>query len=244
MRIIEQFNAHHIEQCLAGIVQGAPTGTLSFTTDGTWHLFEIVLAELGPDTLLVDIAAEAQRGNILKKDQPVGICLHCDHCRYLFESVILEPPSPKAPSRIRLDRPDKIERIQQRVYERHAIPANLNIRTLFWHRGYLHETLNSPTEACWQGKLENISARGAMIRVALELRECFCIGQILGLQFTPLPYHKPLLFEAGVRHLQPSPDETAFFIGVEFLGLEAGCEGREMLHRLLEVIAAYEKMNT
>ena len=102
------------------------------------------------------------------------------------------------------------------------------------------ETLNSPQKHA--GKQIGISPPEAMIRVVLELR-MFCNGQIRP-PIPPLPYHKPLLFEAGVPHLQPSPDETAFFIGVEFLGLEAGCEGREMLHRLLEVIAAYEKMNT
>lgn len=243
MSQIEQLKADHVEQCLNHIVQTAAAGTLSFTTNGKWHVFEMALTKVSSDDLQVDIKTDDRQAAILKKDQPVGICLHCAHCKYVFESVITEPPCPEKPGRVHLDLPDQIEMVQQRVYERHAVPSRLNVRAMFWHRGYLNNNLALPKEECWQGKLENISVGGAMIRVDPALRDCFCIGQIVGLQFTPMPYQKPILLEAGIRHLQASSDGCGLQVGVEFLGLEAGYEGRQLLHRLLDVINAYEKMN-
>lgn len=79
--------------------------------------------------------------------------------------------------------------------------------------------------------------------IEIEQKEHFKVGQLLGIQFTPMSYQKPLLLESHVKYLKKKPDHLLFNIGVEFLGLEASPEGRELLSRLLDVIAEYQKMN-
>jgi hypothetical protein len=43
--------------------------------------------------------------------------------------------------------------------------------------------------------------------------------------------------------LNNAPGDDFLIIGVEFLGLEASPEGREVLHRLVDIVDAYAKMN-
>jgi len=131
--------------------------------------------------------------------------------------------------------------MQRRAYERQPIPSELNVRAMFWHRGYINNSAEGPDEDYWQGKLENLSAGGAMIRVGLDQRKFFTVGQLVGVQFTPMSYQKPLLLEGQVRHLETPGSQDGLLVGVEFLGLEASSEGRDILHRLLNVIEAYEK---
>ncbi len=68
------------------------------------------------------------------------------------------------------------------------------------------------------------------------------MGQLLGIQFTPISYQMPLLLESHVRYLKET-SSGLLKIGVEFLGLEASSEGRETLNRILDVISEYEEMN-
>jgi len=144
---------------------------------------------------------------------------------------------------IKMDLPDRVERIQRRMYHRQPVPASLKVKVLFWHRGYLEDTDERPEELYWEGRLLNLSAGGAQFEIDAKEKNNFRAGQLLGVQFTPMSYQKPFLLESHVRYLKNQPDQTSFRIGVEFLGLEASREGREVLNRLLEVIDIYRTMN-
>ena len=84
---------------------------------------------------------------------------------------------------------------------------------------------------------------GARFEIESEHKENFRTGQLLGMQFTPMSYQKPLLLESHVKYAEEQSDNRYFRIGVEFLGLEASPEGRHILDRILEVISQYETMN-
>jgi len=58
-----------------------------------------------------------------------------------------------------------------------------------------------------------------------------------------MSYQQPLQLESHVKYLKEVSDHSHFRIGVEFLGLEASPEGREILSRILEVISDYEQMS-
>lgn len=228
---------------LRKIVNDGLCGTLSCLRGGKWYVYEILGVSCGDPGLCVRIVTNNVSDLDIKKDQPVGICFQYEHSRYIFESPVSVPPGFVQPCELILEMPDKIEIMPRRVYERQAIPNGMKVRALFWHRGFQNASEQSPDEDYWQGKLENLSAGGAMIRVEPDHRDFFSMGQLVGVQFTPMSYQKPLLLEGHVRHLQSPPGEDALLVGVEFLGLEASPEGRETLHRLLEVIDIYEKMN-
>lgn len=243
MSQIEMLKTDQISAFLRQAAQDCLAGTFSCLCSGKWSIFDMVILVADENEIQVQLISGKNTAATLKKDQPVGICFQYDYSKYLFESTISVPPSLDSNGRLCMDWPDKIEKMQRRAYERQPIPAGLNVRAMFWHRGHLHETDTAPHEDYWQGKIENLSAGGAMIRVDRALQDCFSIGQLVGVQFTPMSYQKPLLLEGHIRHLKTPSDLNALLVGVEFLGLEASPEGREILHRLLEVIDAYEKMS-
>jgi c-di-GMP-binding flagellar brake protein YcgR len=239
----ELLKSDQIDPFLHKAVQDGLCGTLSCLHSGKWSVFDIVVDSFRSSGLRVQIISENLREVDIKKNQPVGICFQFERYKYIFESIIDQPPTVERPMELTIETPDKIEKMQRRAYERQPIPSSLNIRAMFWHRGYHNDSNPTPDEDYWQGKLENLSAGGAMIRVGQDHRNFFSMGQLVGVQFTPMSYQKPLLLEGHVRHLQTQADQEALLVGVEFLGLEASPEGRDTLHRLLEVIDRYEQMN-
>jgi len=133
--------------------------------------------------------------------------------------------------------------MQRRAYWRVKVPPKLNIRVLFWHRGYMDNTEEAPLDNYWQGQLLDLSAGGSRISVDVAQGSNFRTGQLVGLQFTPGYYQKPILLEAQIKHLSEIPEEKQLVIGVEFLGLEVSGQGRRKLRRILDVVEDYEKQN-
>jgi len=239
----ELLKKDQIEGFLSQSAQNTLCGTLTLLCKGKWMILDVVVVHFSESGLQVEVSGRTCASPCLKPEQPVGLCIQQDYYKYLFESRIAYSSGDADAGRIVVEIPDKIEKMPRRAFERQPIPAGLNVRAMFWHRGHLNDPDQTPQEDYWQGKLENLSAGGAMIRVAAEQRDFFSIGQLVGVQFTPMSYQKPLLLEGHVRHLNSTPEPDNLLVGVEFLGLEASPEGREALHRLLDVIDAYEQLN-
>jgi len=212
----------------------------SFMVDGKWRLIDLNVSGCSDD--FVDFYSEAPCEQI-KQDHPIGICIHLGYFKYLFDSTVQKTEPLGSSWRIWLNPPETIERIERRVYHRQPVPANTSVKVMFWHRGYLDESENEPAENYWQGTLLNLSAGGARFEIEIEHKEHFKTGQVLGIQFTPMCYQKPLLLESHVKYAEEQSDKRYFRIGAEFLGLEASPEGRQILDRILEVISQYESIN-
>lgn len=212
----------------------------SYLYNGKWHLLEMKTAGFSDEF----IAFKAQNPcENLKVEQPVGICIHQGYFKYLFDTAVQAICNEAYMPLIKMDLPDRVERIQRRMYHRQPVPFSMKVKVLFWHRGYLEDSAEQPEELYWEGRLLNLSAGGAQFEIDSKEKDNFRVGQLLGIQFTPMSYQKPFLLESHVRYLKYQPDNTSFRIGVEFLGLEASPEGREVLNRLLEVIDIYGTMN-
>ena len=229
-----------ITDVLSAAIQEKADIILSFTRGGKWHLHHAQIVRFSQEAIFLQ---ENSGKEDLLKDQPVGICINLGRFKFLFEATIHTVESTGQHAQIQLDFPDKVEKMQRRAYERQLVPSNLKVKCLFWHRGYLDDSQENPLEQYWQGRLLNLSAGGAQISVDLNMKDSFSVGQLVGVQFTPMSYQRPLLLEAHVKYLMDQPDQGQFLVGVEFLGLESGAEGREVLHRLVKVINEYEKMN-
>ena len=239
----ERLTPDQIDAFLRRVVQDGLCGTLSCLRCGKWSVFDIWAGSCSDSGLRIRVASENPKEFNAQKNQPVGICFRHEHHNYIFETIITEPPTPESPDELTVELPDKIERMQRRAYDRQPIPTSLNVRATFWHRGHIKDSDPKPHEDYWQGKLENLSVGGTMIRTGQDHRDFFSMGQLVGVQFTPMSYQKPILLEGCVRHLDTPPAEEALLVGVEFLGLEASPEGRDTLHRLLEIVETYEKLN-
>jgi hypothetical protein len=181
----------------------------------------------------------------LQIHQPVGVSFQINKEKFIFDSIIIgfESTVTTRGGRILLEIPEFIEKTPRRSHDRQPVPPNLNVHVLFWHRGYADNTAHVPVESYWQGALTNLSATGAQVSVGLSLADCFGPNQLVGLQFTPMFYQKPILVEAQIIHLRREDAEGKLYLGLEFLGLEVSIDGRTVLHRLADIVEEYTKMN-
>jgi hypothetical protein len=211
--------------------------TVTFLTEGKWHLMKLSIRRLTDERVV--LSGVNQPMSIY---QPVGICITFGHNKYLFDSQVVDIETGSSDATISIDYPQAAESMPRRACLRQPVPGSMHVKVLFWHRGFIDASQQQPAEQYWQGRLLNLSAGGAQFEIDNDQKHCFSTNQLLGIQFTPMSYQLPFLLESHVRYLKDCIENGHFKIGVEFLGLETP-EGRQLLHRLLEVIDEYERMN-
>jgi c-di-GMP-binding flagellar brake protein YcgR len=115
------------------------------------------------------------------------------------------------------------------------------VQVHFWHRGYNCENddLLMPEATLWKATLINISLGGILLGLECKEKCDFSCGQVIGLQFTPLPYEKPILLEGLIRHIQHNRQTGRTFLGIEFLGLQTSWQGKENFKSISKVIKKY-----
>ncbi|OHB55716.1 MAG: hypothetical protein A2Y07_11300 [Planctomycetes bacterium GWF2_50_10] len=214
---------------------------------GKWHMTKVNLVYADSNAIHLEIPQKDHHHPVnIRVDQPVGLSFKHDYCKYICDSVVTGfEPSTNMDSGgvIVIASPQRVDRLQRRNFYRVTVPLNLNVRALFWHRGYKDETNSMPEENYWQGRLIDLSAGGMQIGIDPMIRSNFSQGQIVGLQFTPMPYEKPILLECQIRHIAPTVDGAMICLGLQIVGLEATAEGRETLMGLCEVVKTYYNMN-
>jgi hypothetical protein len=233
---------------------------MSYLSRDKWHVAKVLLSDLGACSLSVQLSPAKKPHPInIRAGQPVGISLKHGYGKFIFETkvVALEPSADSTSGgTIVLAVPDRIEIIQRRSYFRVDVPRSLKVNTLLWHRGQRRaepgrydgrlETGGEdvlPPGRYWQGRLVDISAGGAQIVVDAAQEPDFRNGQFIGVRFTPMPYERPLMFNAQIRNILPTADGENICLGVQIVGLEASCEGRQILQRLCGVVEQYYQIN-
>jgi hypothetical protein len=233
-------------EAIAVAIGRKTTARMCHMAVGKWIRNDVVLCELADSGIVIQtLNGHTAHLEKLQIQQPVGISFQIDHEKHIFDSIILGFESALAAEggRILIEIPEVIEKMPRRSYERQSVPSNLNVQALFWHRGYSDDTVHASVESYWQGQLINLSAGGCQIAVPSVISDCFQPNQLIGLQFTPMFYQKPILVEAQIIHLRTEETEKKTYLGVEFLGLEVSIGGRTILHRLMEVVEEYAKLN-
>jgi c-di-GMP-binding flagellar brake protein YcgR len=248
MREQEQLKSFDVISLLKLAAAQKTEAVMTHLSRGKWHMTKVAVQGTTDTNIQIDITQKEKHHPInIKIDQPVGISFKHDYCKYIFESLVVgfEPSvNAKSGGVIVVAMPDWIDRIQRRNFYRVAVPQSLNVKVLFWHRGYNDEAKALPLEDYWQGRLVDVSAGGLQVCVGLDQKPNFREGQLVGLQFTPMPYEQPVLLESQVRHIAPTADGTQLCLGLQIIGLETTIDGREMLHRLCSVVKAYFEMNS
>ena len=223
------------------------SAVMSHMASGKWHTTEVAISGITDSTLHISLEHPAKPRPIsIQINQPLGVSFQQEFNKYIFETVVLGIESSvqqTGAGRIVLERPGRIERLQRRAYVRVPVPTNLKIKVLFWHRGYTDDSMEVPLENYWQGKLVDLSAGGAQVAIGTEHGPNFRVGQLVGLQFTPMSHKKPFLLEAYIRHLAENTHHEMLYVGLEFLGLEASDHGRDILRKIVDVIEEYQKLN-
>jgi len=210
---------------------------------GKWHMTKVALVELRQAGLAIEIGQKQKRQPLnIQVDQPVGLSLKHGYDKFIFEATVIgfeNDASAQQTAKILLKLPERGEKYQRRNFFRVAVPNNMKVKVLFWHRGYHDEINEIPDEKYWQGRLIDVSAGGMQICIGRDKRPNFRDGQLVGLEFTPMPYEKPLLLEGQVRHIAASPKGEDVYLGLQIIGLELNPKGRESLRRLCTIVEYY-----
>jgi hypothetical protein len=220
---------------------------MSHLSQGKWDSREVYITGVSDVAIHLQVKSDDSGMELdMTIDQPVGMSLLQGFSKYIFEAPVMgfEPSiNGGASGAIVLSTPHSIERMQRRSYSRIAVPEGINVKVLFWHRGYTDGTTEVPIEHYWQGGLMDLSAGGLQIEIDKNSSQNFRVGQIVGLQFTPMPYEKPVVIEGLVKRDIEDQEDGASIVGIEFLGLESEGSGRAKLHRIIDIISTYETAN-
>lgn len=241
----QALNTAQISEILKKAFSTSITCVMSHLTKGKWHRIEVGINSVNAKSIMLEPLETPTANADIQIDQPVGMTFEIDFIKYLFESTIIgfEPAiNEAAAGRIMIKKPIKIEQMQRRSYTRVPVPDEMNVSTLFWHRGYTDNSTDVPIENYWQGKMMDLSAGGTQITVTKKQFKNFRMGQFIGMQFTPLPFEKPVLVEGQIKHIAVIADDSEMIsLGIEFLGLEASTDGRDKLDKIVETIGVYQK---
>jgi hypothetical protein len=223
------------------------TGVMTFLASGRWQAVRVVLLKCNEQTIVLEALSNGQTASQnIRINQPVGLTFRMDFSKYICESTVSGIDSSilgGQNGKVLIELPKRIQKVPRRAYQRQPVPKDMNVRVLFWHRGFLEKAGSMPVDCYWQGQLQNISAGGMRVAVGLEKRDCFFIGQLFGIQFTPICYEKPILVEGQLRHIRQDRENYTLSLGIEFLGLEISLEGRAILERLLETVEEYRRLS-
>lgn len=229
------------------VSEGSP-GTISYLAKGKWHISDILHVTIAGETVHVKLVKGERAHNVaIQINQPVGIAVQHGFNKFIYEAAVVgfeSSVNQTGSGRIVLELPEKAEKMQRRGYVRIDVPADLTVKVLFWHRGYLDGTAEVPYENYWQGRLVNLSAGGFQIEVNHSDGPNFRSGQLVGLQFTPMSYEQPVVAEAQVKHVAENTENGQVCIGAEFIGLEASSQGRTKLRRIADIVSCYQKQNS
>lgn len=245
---------------LQAVMDEKAPAIMTYLSRGKWHVAKVILTELGASSLKVEIWRPSynkgqDRGVVsprkeshpinIQVEQPVGMSIKYEYGKVVFGTKVLgfEPSPDNGGGRIVLLFPDSIELVERRSFFRVNVPDSLSVKVVLWPRRSRGDGLPLPPMEYMQGRLVDISAGGGQIAIEREQQAQLRKGQFIGVRFTPMPYEKPLMFNAQIRSVLPTADEKNICYGLQIIGLEASCEGREVLLRLVGVVEQYYKMN-
>ncbi|MHC4206675.1 MAG: PilZ domain-containing protein [Planctomycetota bacterium] len=122
--------------------------------------------------------------------------------------------------------------IERRKYVRLRIPSWLQVNVLFWHGGRNDDYHKLIPGHFWHGRLVDISEGGIQVAIDAAERTHLDKGQLIGLEFRPIPAEPLLIFDTKIREVLPTADGKNICLGLQFIGLEANPEGRQGLRKL------------
>lgn len=237
---------------LQNVIDHRIPAIMSYMSKNKWHVAKVSIVEINETGMCIDpinSGMHFQPINI-QEGQPVGLSFKFSYGKFVIDTTVqdLIPGDNSAGGRIVLSLPDQIIAIQRRSYFRVSVPKAIRVKAMVWPRRGTQNTDYMEHEYS-EGTLVDLSCGGAQIAITQSgedgssNRPEFRQGQFIGVRFTPLPYEKPLMFDAQIRNILPTADNHALCLGLQLVGLEASDEGRATLKRVAEIVDKYHQIN-
>lgn len=134
-------------------------------------------------------------------------------------------------------RPEQLQQLQRRAYERAAPPKDSVVAVRFW-REVAADHVSVDGRDVRYGQLEDISAGGMRIKVA-DSKEVQ-IDRTYRCVFTPRPGKPALVLDAVLRHRE-AVDHGRASLGFQFVGMETTQDGLHLLDRLVRIVNHFQR---
>jgi c-di-GMP-binding flagellar brake protein YcgR len=206
--------------------------SLTFRRDEAWVVArsnflwfdeaEGTLAVLYPVAVPPGAAIEVTRG------EPVGVSFRRGHKKCVFSTTVLARQCDAAADVLLLARPDRLQELQRRAYQRAVVPGGQVVPVKVYGRG------NAGGDApLAEGQLRDISAAGAGVQVPTPYDPRIRIGGDVRVSIAGDAPGSSISLDGVVRHLTAQPGGIA--LGIQFRGLETSRHGQTMLSALASI---------
>lgn len=181
-----------------------------------------------------DAATDASRP---EPGTQLGVTFRAGHKKCIFCSELLAWDNSDSARIVTLRRPDELQQLQRRVFERAAPPPSTVVAVRFW-REHPGGGADIDARTVCHGQLEDLSAGG--MRVKVPAPKEVDIGASYRCAFTPRPGKPSIILDALARHREAA-DQGHASIGFQFIGLETSVEGRRVLERLAKTVSQFQR---
>jgi len=167
----------------------------------------------------------------------LGVTFRVGHKKCMFGTALLSVQGKTGDSLWTIRRPEQIQQLQRRAYERAAPPKGSVVAVRFWRDvGGDHAAVDARNVR--YGQLEDISAGGMRIKVADS--KDVPVDRTYRCVFTPRPGKPALVLDAVLRHRE-AVDQGRASLGFQFVGMEATPDGLRLLDRLVRIVNHFQR---
>lgn len=223
---------------------------LFYKSNGKRWPLKVLPIGLGADEFLVDICPRKHRKAVdIRINQQIELVLKLGHGKFRFKTEILDlAPSKDTASggMIILQIPHEIIFNWRRAHFRAEVPKEIHVPVLLWSSDKASEENELTTDQLTSGRLTDLSAGGLQVVVASDQKTIFRRGQLVTVQFTPLPHSMPMMFDTQIKSILPTADDRFICLGMQISCLDNNSEDAEsweLKQRLREIVEWYYKMN-
>lgn len=181
----------------------------------------------------------AKGTELLAKDLAVGCAFRYGHKKCMFCGTLRQVSVQDDTVVVELSRPDRIQQVQRRLFERAPVPGGTVIPVRFWREGANQG--DGQRRNMRHGQLEDISLGGMRVQVSdlsdVQLEASYqCV-------FTPRPGSPAVVLDALLRHQEPNANGRVS-LGLQFIGLETTPEGRRVIDRLSQTVQHFQRLQS
>ena len=205
-----------------------------------WQVFKSKIIELQPNRMTISLAPPgAENGPVAPSPgQEIAITFKKGYNKCLFTTRAIScgqseiEPGVIVPS-ITVYKPEQIEKIQRRAFERTEVPAGDKVTVNFY-------PCDNADDKC-RGQLCNLSAGALGAKILASEAPSWPNDRQCQLSFVPLPGQEPIVLQARYRHTTDANHDGYTLVGFQFVGLELTEQGRNTLHRIGRITTVYER---
>lgn len=244
MSLIQELSDSHITASFDEAVSRGTPLNVSCCASGNWHALRSRFLAVSGQWLWLDYPTTRDADAM---DVTVGMDLgvsfklkHHKHICNVTVETVAEYTNGEGETfpAVRVGRPERMQRVQRRAYQRADVPRNRSVLATFSLGAPANRAANAAN--IWEGWVTNISAGGFEVRLShhgapdMEMGDLAYVSIMLGQEFKPIEvcaqFRQGHVDERGITHH-----------GFQFVGLNETAQGRRMLLRIGQVVCDFNR---